>query len=132
MLAFGENYWAGIFPKAQSTSISLPKWARDKALSFVPPDGRFVLMEYRLVSAGTTTAPALTLPFSLRSSVELLEGSANVDLVFQPRPGSSKGQEGILVEWYLGKDITTSSWIPSGGGSTSNFDVRTGVRPLFA
>lgn len=85
-------------------------------------------MEYRLLSAATATAPSLTPPFTLRSSVELLEGSANVDLVFTPRMGLLKTHESIVIEWYLGKDVSSSSWIPSGGGGTSNFDVRTGVR----
>lgn len=89
-------------------------------------------MEYRLVASSTATASSVAPPFTLRSSVELLEGSANVDLVFTPRLGSLKGHEGVLVEWYLGRDVTSSSWIPSGGGGTSNFDTRTGVRMSFA
>jgi AP-3 complex subunit mu len=104
----------------------LPKWTKDKMLSFVPPDGRFMLMEYRLGTSGTAVASIATIPFSMKSSVELLDNSANVDLIFQPGPGSSKGLQSVLIEWYLGKGVTTSSWIPAGGG-TYTFETRTGV-----
>jgi hypothetical protein len=83
-----------------------------------------MLMEYRLGSSGTAIASIATVPFSLKSSVELLDNSANVDLTFQP--GSSKGLQSVLIEWYLGKGVTTSSWIPAGGG-TCTFETRTGV-----
>jgi len=95
-------------------------------LSFVPPDGRFTLMEYRLGSSGTAVTSIATIPFSMKSSVELLDNSANVDLIFQPGSGSSKGLQSVLIEWYLGKGVTTSSWIPAGGG-TCTFETRTGV-----
>ena len=104
----------------------LPKWTKDKTLSFVPPDGRFMLMEYRLGTTGTSVASTATIPFSMKSSVELLENSANVDLIFQPKFGSSKGMQSVLIEWYLGKGVTTSSWIPGGGGGTCTFESRTG------
>ncbi|PVG04189.1 clathrin adaptor, mu subunit [Serendipita vermifera] len=107
--------------------VRLPKWTRDKAISFVPPDGRFILMEYRLGSTGNTMAPSFMPPFILKTSVELLEGSANVDITLQARSGIGKTIDNVLLEWYLGKGVTTSSWIPSGGGGTYTFDTRTGV-----
>ncbi|KIM33439.1 hypothetical protein M408DRAFT_61322 [Serendipita vermifera MAFF 305830] len=107
--------------------VRLPRWTKDKTISFVPPDGRFVLMEYRLGSTGSAVASVATIPFSMKSSVELLENSANVDLVFQPSFGSSKGLQSVLIEWYLGKGVTTSNWIPGGGGGTCTYDSRSGV-----
>jgi AP-3 complex subunit mu len=109
------------------TSHRLPKWSRDKAISFVPPDGRFVLMEYRLGSTGNTMASSFIPPFILKTSVELLEGSANVDITLQARSGVAKTLENVLLEWYLGKGVIASSWIPSGGGGTHTFDAKTGV-----
>ena len=55
----------------------LQRWKRDKALSFVPPDGRFTLMEYeyrppvsRSLSAPSTQVPV---PFSLKPAVTIEE-----------------------------------------------------------
>lgn len=84
-------------------------------------------MEYRLGSTGSAVASVATIPFSMKSSVELLENSANVDLVFQPSFGSSKGLQSVLIEWYLGKGVTTSNWIPGGGGGTCTYDSRSGL-----
>jgi AP-3 complex subunit mu len=112
--------------RENSHCYRLPKWTKDKMLSFVPPDGRFTLMEYRLGTTGTAVASMATIPFSMKSSIELLDNSANVDLIFQPGFGKSKGLQSVLVEWYLGKAVTTSSWIPGGGG-TCTFETRTGV-----
>lgn len=86
-----------------------------------------MLMEYRVGTTGTAVASVATIPFSMKSSVELLENSANVDLIFQPNFGSSKGLQSVLIEWYLGKGVTTSSWIPGGGGGTCTYDSRSGV-----
>jgi AP-3 complex subunit mu len=76
----------------QRSNLSrLQRWKRDKSLSFVPPDGRFVLAEYRYSSNAPSTssrtvgptspAPALvvtnlakdnvSLPFTLKTDVEL-------------------------------------------------------------
>ncbi|KAG8834922.1 hypothetical protein FRC18_001303 [Serendipita sp. 400] len=106
--------------------VRLPRWMKDKVISFVPPDGRFILMDYRLTSP-TASSTAFTVPFTLKASVELLEGSNNVDLTFQPRFGLSKGLEGVLIEWSLGQGVTSTSWIPSGGGGTYSFDARSGI-----
>lgn len=69
---------------------SLQRWTRDKSLSFIPPDGRFILAEYRYAPntstrlVGTqqnTPTPIIPvtnivkdlvpLPFTLKTSVEL-------------------------------------------------------------
>lgn len=74
------------------TQESLQRWTRDKTLSFVPPDGRFTLGEYRyapntsssrLARPQNTLSPTTSginvdkdivpLPFTLKASVELEE-----------------------------------------------------------
>ena len=86
-------------------------------------------MEYRLGATGTATALAAPVPLNLTAAIDLLDESANVDLSFQLRIGSSKGIENIVVEWNIGLGVTTSSWIPTNGGSYT-FDSRTGVGHL--
>lgn len=48
----------------------LQRWSRDKQLSFVPPDGQFVLMKYRYQPAG---AHVVTIPFAVKTSVVIDE-----------------------------------------------------------
>jgi AP-3 complex subunit mu len=113
------------------TLFSLPRWARDKALSFVPPDGKFTLMEYRFGSSTSSISPGVTVPFALKSSVELLQGSANFELTLQPQSPSPKGLEMIAVEWYLGKGVSTASCIVTGNQSSYTFDARMAVSVRF-
>jgi len=54
-----------------SRSGRLQRWKRDKALSFVPPDGKFTLMEYRHIPP---TSKSLSAP------------SAQVPVPFTPKP----------------------------------------------
>jgi hypothetical protein len=68
-------------------SSSLQRWSRDKIFSFVPPDGKFTLAEYRYspntrISATSSSAPSLgttivkdnvSIPFSLKTNFDLQE-----------------------------------------------------------
>ena len=54
----------------------LQRWLRDKAISFVPPDGRFVLMDYRYSPVPTSSVVNtrhLPVPFSLVPSIKIEE-----------------------------------------------------------
>lgn len=81
------------FIHSLALSNRLKRWTQDKALSFVPPDGRFVLADYRYTSNPTSPAarfiaptspsalPSLSvsnlvkdtvpIPFALKSAIEL-------------------------------------------------------------
>jgi AP-3 complex subunit mu len=53
---------------------SLQRWASDKTLSFVPPDGKFVLMEYRYSPASGTAGlnrDMVPVPFTMKSNIEI-------------------------------------------------------------
>ncbi|KAH8989381.1 hypothetical protein EDB86DRAFT_3197855 [Lactarius hatsudake] len=75
------------------------RFAQSKALSFVPPDGRFTLMEYRFDPSASEpgAAPALTaaaaaqflvqVPFTLHASLSIDHGGA-FELSFTPRAGA--------------------------------------------
>ena len=61
---------------------SLQRWTRDKSLSFVPPDGHFILLDYRYVPSGSavmgTSTPGLRgelvpVPIVLKTSIEINE-----------------------------------------------------------
>lgn len=66
---------------------SLQRWKRDKSLSFVPPDGRFTLMDYRFAPSGSATSTTagtgatitaargdiVPLPLMLKATIEVNE-----------------------------------------------------------
>ena len=45
----------------------LQRWTRDKHLSFVPPDGKFILMEYNYTPSGLHN---VAVPFALKPSIK--------------------------------------------------------------
>jgi AP-3 complex subunit mu len=47
---------------------SLQRWTRDKSLSFVPPDGRFTLAEYRYAPNTSATSARLAGPLTIAAS----------------------------------------------------------------
>jgi AP-3 complex subunit mu len=47
--------------------VRIQRWTRDKVLSFVPPDGKFVLCEYRYVP----TTGSVALPLSVKTMVKM-------------------------------------------------------------
>jgi len=69
-------------------SCRLQRWKRDNALSFVPPDGKFTLMEYqylpptsRSLSAPSTQVPV---PLIVKPTVTIEEDGGMLDHKHQP------------------------------------------------
>ncbi|KZT41125.1 mu-adaptin 3 [Sistotremastrum suecicum HHB10207 ss-3] len=106
--------------------IRIPRWIRDKALSFVPPDGKFVLFSYRYSppSSNSLTAPSSTvpLPFIVKPKVVFEEKSATLEFVLSSR---SRGPiENVVVELDLGVSAQgLNCTVPAGG--TWGFDPKT-------
>ncbi|KAI0685995.1 clathrin adaptor mu subunit [Cytidiella melzeri] len=98
--------------------VRLPRWARDKHLSFVPPDGGFTLMEYRYAPAGSHP---VAVPVMIKSLVTIDERT--LDLTLTSRL-TTRAIERIAVEWYLGDGVTGASCIASNNASWT-FDPRT-------
>ena len=124
---------------------SLQRWTRDKALSFVPPDGHFTLLDYRYAPSGSASAivgpstPGLRgdlipVPIVLKTSIEINEfgGMSATRLRYSERQRSNHGLAGTLdltltprvssraienlfAEWYLGEEATGASCMASGG-----------------
>ncbi|KAF8257419.1 Mu homology domain-containing protein [Lactarius quietus] len=119
--------------------VRLNRFAQSKALSFVPPDGRFTLMEYRFdPSAGKPgAAPALTaaaaaqvqvqVPFVLRASLSLTDhGGPRIRAIIHP---ARRPLEDVAVELYLGSGATgATSTGASGGGEWMYVSARRTLR----
>lgn len=77
--------------------LRLQRFAKDSTLSFVPPDGSFVLMDYRanpasIPSTSTTTKPALGLevvPLILKASIDISEKGGSFIITLTPRSHST-------------------------------------------
>jgi len=106
--------------------VRLQRWIRDKALSFVPPDGRFTLMEYRYAPSTSNTignARQLSIPFTLSPTITLTENGGTFDMTLTPRL-STRIIEQISIELYLGESATGVNCVVSSGASWG-FDPKT-------
>ncbi|KDQ07024.1 hypothetical protein BOTBODRAFT_39169 [Botryobasidium botryosum FD-172 SS1] len=93
--------------------IRLSKFASNKSLSFVPPDGNFTLMEYRVdtapISQTATGAPQIQqLPISLKASIQLTDFGGNFEFVLSTRP-SVKVLESVVFTFFLGHTSTSAN-----------------------
>ncbi|KAF8260444.1 hypothetical protein EI94DRAFT_1811698 [Lactarius quietus] len=106
------------------TSSELGKIS-SKALSFVPPDGRFTLMEYRfdLSASKPGAAPAVTaaaaaqvqvqVSSTMRASLSITDHGGAFELSFTPRAGVL---EDVTVELHLGSGATDATSTGASGG----------------
>ncbi|KAI9431837.1 hypothetical protein BJY52DRAFT_897477 [Lactarius psammicola] len=95
--------------------VRLNHFAQSKALSFVPPDLRFALMEYRfdLSVSKPGAAPALLaaaavqlrvqVPFTIRASLSTTDYGGVFEVSFTPRAGAL---DDVAVELYFGSSPT--------------------------
>ncbi|PPQ77453.1 hypothetical protein CVT24_009913 [Panaeolus cyanescens] len=98
--------------------VLLQRWLRDKTLSFVPPDGKFTLLEYRYTPStsfsttaqrsGETAIGALAsrdivpLPFVIKSSFDLQDYGGSIDISFTSRL-TTRPIENVVIELNLGQ-----------------------------
>ena len=105
--------------------LSLQRWARDKVLSFVPPDGKFKLMDYRFAPATASAVSQAAVPFILRTSVVVDEHGGSIDLTLSSRL-TTRTMENVYVELYLGEGATGANCLASHNASWT-FNPRTHV-----
>ncbi|KAH9032159.1 Mu homology domain-containing protein [Lactarius pseudohatsudake] len=107
--------------------VRLNRFAQSKALSFVPPDGRFTLMEYRFDPSASKpgAAPALTAAAAAQPKCKFrlhcaphfpspITAVRAFELSFTPRAGAL---EDVAVELYLGSGATGATCSAASGGS---------------
>lgn len=93
--------------------VRLARWNSNKSLSFVPPDGKFTLMQYRLA---TPTSPAF-LPLQLRPIITLGSSGGGFQLTMSSRNPSSRPLENVKLLLKLGTNATSVQATISGGHS---------------
>ncbi|TFK43309.1 Mu homology domain-containing protein [Crucibulum laeve] len=125
--------------------VRLQRWTRDKALSFVPPDGRFVLAEYRY-SPNPSTTPAsgsasatstaianlakdnVPIPFSIKMAIDLEASGGSFDITLTSRL-STRPLENLVAEFNLGEGSGAIKCVASRGlgGFGSRLGMESGV-----
>ena len=95
--------------------VRLQQWASKKVLSFVPPDGRFTLMEYQLA---TPTMPSV-IPLQVRPVVTTGSQGGAFQLTIASRSLPSRPLEDIKLTFVLGSHVTQVQATASGGRSVN-------------
>ncbi|KAF9569449.1 clathrin adaptor, mu subunit [Agrocybe pediades] len=114
--------------------VRLSRWSRDKSFSFVPPDGKFILAEYRyspnasslssgrpvgasLGSSNTVAVAAkdnVPIPFVLKTNFDIEDNTASFDVTLTSRL-NARSLENVVVELSLGEGATAIKCIASRG-----------------
>ncbi|KAF5387738.1 hypothetical protein D9615_000065 [Tricholomella constricta] len=116
--------------------VRLKRWSESKVLSFVPPDGRFVLGEYRYSPNPTTArfvnlpaaqAPTLSLardnvsiPFMLKTAVELEDNGGTFDITLTSRL-TTRDIEHLVAEMHLGEGAGGIKCVAARGGAADRY-----------
>jgi AP-3 complex subunit mu len=102
--------------------VRLQKWNRETILSFIPPDGHFVLMEYRYLPPAAMTAAAVDtstslagpsalaavakdvvpIPLTLKPIIELEVNGGTFDITLTSRL-TTRAMDNVVAELYLGE-----------------------------
>ncbi|WWD16046.1 hypothetical protein CI109_100471 [Kwoniella shandongensis] len=85
------------------------KWTKDRVLSFIPPDGKFRLLEYQAVAGSSKSQ----IPISLKANLVVEENGGRFSLTLSSRL-NTRPLEDVVVSIYLGKGATSVSATPTG------------------
>ncbi|KAG0368445.1 AP-3 complex subunit mu-2 [Gamsiella multidivaricata] len=83
-------------------SVRFNKWESDKVLSFVPPDGHFRLMSYRV-----NLPSQQNLPVQVKPSINIGANGAKFDITVSLRNTEGKPLENVVLTLPLHKSTTT-------------------------
>ncbi|WVR05293.1 hypothetical protein IAU60_002306 [Kwoniella sp. DSM 27419] len=102
--------------------IRYGKWEKSKVLSFIPPDGRFRLLEYQ-ASAGCSKNQ---LPVSLKANLVVQPNGGKLSLTLTPRL-SHRPLEDVTISIFLGKGASTVSATANGDRRPLGTRIEEGV-----
>jgi len=112
--------------------VRLQRWTQNKTFSFVPPDGKFILAEYRYApnasssSAASTSAASITppmtnvardhvtIPFAMKTNVDLQDYNASFDITLTSRH-TTRPLENVVIELNLGEGASSIKCVASRG-----------------
>jgi len=82
--------------------VRIARFERERVISFVPPDGIFKLMNYR-VNSGTN----MQLPLLVRPSVSFINNSGKIDVTVRPQSTGGKQLENVRLAFPLPQAVLT-------------------------
>lgn len=64
---------------------SLHRWAQSKSLSFIPPDGKFILAEYRYApnASNLPSTSDVAVPIAMKAEYEIEDNSGTLPVVYK-------------------------------------------------
>ncbi|KAL5251196.1 hypothetical protein ACHWQZ_G016788 [Mnemiopsis leidyi] len=95
--------------------VRLKRWENEKILSFVPPDGCFVLMSYHI-----STQNQVAIPVYVRAMINFKDGMGKVDITVGPKQTLGKTVDNVVITVPMPKEVTGCSMTTSVG--TYTFD----------
>lgn len=95
--------------------VRLQKWTRDNALSFVPPEGRFILADYQYRPPQSALISNVPIPISLKANMDMGEFGGTFALTLTSR--LIRVMENLELKFYLGEDATSAQCTLSSAGS---------------
>ncbi|KAH8930050.1 hypothetical protein BT69DRAFT_1050050 [Atractiella rhizophila] len=134
LLAFAEP--SVLQDVAFHSCVRYQKWAKERLVSFVPPDGKFTLLTYRYGSPGFLNAFPIgntgMLPhgsgiFPLRINSQITTGSAggSFNITIASRLSPSQEIEDTEITFFLGEEADgVAATISAGGGGMAFRDSR--------
>ncbi|KAG6830632.1 hypothetical protein H0H92_015724 [Tricholoma furcatifolium] len=119
--------------------VRLKRWKDSKVLSFIPPDGRFVLAEYRYTPThsstparfvNTATTPSASplnlsrdnvpIPFTLKTAIELEDNGGSFNLTLTSRL-TTRDIENLVAELHLGEGAGGIKCVTARGGAADRY-----------
>lgn len=89
------------------------RWEHDKVISFVPPDGGFKLMTYRVTQG-------IQLPIYVKPQISFHQGGGSVNIMVGPKFTLGKPVEDLVITVPFSKSVSTTTLKPNHG--TIEFD----------
>jgi len=105
-------------------SVRFARFAGDRALSFVPPDGNFTLMHYKVKAPavgpgmGRARGGAPSLPIYVKPQVGFSHGTGRVSIMVGPKTDLGKPVEGIVITMPLPKFVVHADLSANWGSVT--------------
>jgi len=82
--------------------VRYSRWDRDKVISFIPPDGAFKLMNYRVKGQ-------LQMPIYVKPQISFHESGGRVNVMVGPKNLNNKVVEGVVIIIPFPKSIVSSN-----------------------
>ncbi|CEF62477.1 AP-3 complex subunit mu-2 [Strongyloides ratti] len=93
--------------------IRFRKWENEKVLSFIPPDGNFNLLSYRVGSQSL-----VAIPIYVKHNINLTPTLGRLELTVGPKQSMGKILEDVILEIVMPKNLVNCNLTPTHGKYT--------------